>query len=87
MSRNIVKPPFGARLRYHLGGRLPIEYRDWVEADIASPGWPWRGLVLVCSGPILGAGRARDRRRVLTTLGKRQTSLDLCLGLHVASAL
>ena len=38
-------PPLGERWRYELyGHRLPSEYRDWAEHDIASRSWPWRVL-------------------------------------------
>lgn len=47
--RNITEPPLGARLRYYLGGRLPVEYRDWVESDIASDKWANRGAVIAFS--------------------------------------
>lgn len=45
--RNITEPPVGARLRYYLGFRLPIEYREWIERDIASDAWPKRGAVIL----------------------------------------
>ena len=45
-------------MRYYLGGRLPVEYQDWIEADVASPYWPWRGVLLTFFGLMLGAGLA-----------------------------
>lgn len=51
----IMQPPFGKRLYYYLGFRLPVEYREWVEADIASASFIWRDAFLRV-GALLVAG-------------------------------
>lgn len=40
---DVREPHLGARVRYYLGFRLPVEYREWVEKDIASDQWAKRG--------------------------------------------
>ena len=44
------RPPLGTRFKYNLlGVTPPIQYRKWVERDIASRTWPFRlALVNAC---------------------------------------
>ncbi len=37
-------PTRGQRLRYTMGGRLPLDRRTWVMQDLTTKGWRWRAM-------------------------------------------
>ncbi|MGH2757282.1 MAG: DUF5313 family protein [Actinomycetota bacterium] len=64
----------GERLRYYLGFRLPVKYREWVKADLASSSFIWRdaflrvGVVLV-TGFVIAASSGRWATFIGMSLG------------------